>query len=215
MRTLFKVVIEYNSNGELEVKTNTDELVEVIIKDKVSEEDINQAHEHNDSTINSINTAYGALEKHLNIGIVESDFEDDLISAHKRLGKALGMGEVTSWKDEDESTIGFVKPIEAYRIREKFEEALKSNDYLEVLDVNINNTVGIDPEDEFHVLCSDGTGFGYCVEKNIFVEMRYPQIKDLTEEQRKDAQEYRGHNEEVNETDVMLLHGKALYIQKV
>jgi hypothetical protein len=189
METLFKVVIEYNSNGELEVKTNTDGLVEVIIKDKVSEEDIDQAHEHNDNTIKGINTAYGALDKHLNHGTVESDCED-------------------------ESTIGFVKPIEHYRIREKFEESLKSNDYLEVLDVNINHTVGIDPEDEFHVLCFDGTGFGYCVEKNIFVEMRYPQLKDLTEEQRKDAQEYRGHNEEIDVTDVMLLHGKALYFQQ-
>jgi hypothetical protein len=55
MESIFKVLIEYNSNGEVEVKTNTDELVEVIIKDKVTDKDIDQVHEHNEKSMVGLN----------------------------------------------------------------------------------------------------------------------------------------------------------------
>jgi hypothetical protein len=212
MNSLFKVVIEYNSNGELEVKTNTDELVEVIIKDKVTDDDIDNAHTHNEKSINAINTAYHALDNHLNIGTVESDCEDKLIFGYKNLSEALGMGDTPSRKDEFSA---YINPIECYGIKEKYAVALEDDEGYEVLDTFINYHRGIDSEKEFHVVCFDGVAWGYCIETNTYVEMRYPKINELTEEQYLKAQEYRGHDEEIDETDVMLLYGKALYIQRI
>jgi hypothetical protein len=212
MRTLFKVIIELNSNGEVEVMTNTDDLVEVIIKNKVTHNETSDAHRHNNESISAINTAFGALGTHLNDGVVESDYEDYLIRAYKELGEALGKEDE---RTKHENHTGLVTPIAAYGIREKYKAALERNDGSEVLDVMINNHVGIDPKHEFHVRCFDGIGWGYSEEARVYIEMRYPRFEELTEQQVQEAKEYRGHDDAIDESDVMLIYGNVLYYQEV
>jgi hypothetical protein len=89
-RPIFKLIVQINSNNEVEIMNNTDDLVEVIIKDKVSKEDIEAADEHNEKSINGINKGYEALDSHLNYGVVESDYEDDLKAGFLGMAESLG-----------------------------------------------------------------------------------------------------------------------------